>query len=193
MGWPRYGTLMSLEFKIEPLEPIWEEIVRIASQQWEESDYNIHGIPINLDKARYLKFNELGLFLMFTARDGGVLVGYAGMYLMPSMHTQTPTVTEDTLFLLPDYRKGRNAIRFYQFIEQEYTRIVGFAYPDATLFELSFTTKLSNGAGRILKYLDFRETALLHMKTIFLPLRAYSAQPDLEEAEHVRTITASRT
>ncbi len=184
---------MSLVFAIEPLEPIWEQIERIASQQWEESDYNLHGLPLKLDQARYFHFNELGLFLMFTARDAGALVGYAGMYLMPSMHTQTPLVTEDTLFLLPDYRKGRNAIRFYQYIEQEYIRIVGFAYPDATVMELSFTTKLTNGAGRILKYLDFQETALLHMKRIQLPPRAYSAQPDLEEAEDVRTITTSST
>lgn len=157
---------MSLVFAIEPLAPIWDDITAIAAQQWAESDYNIHGLPLSLDRHRYVQFNEIGMFLMFTARDQGVLVGYAGMYLMPSMHTQTPLVTEDTLYLAPAYRKGRNAIRFYKYIEQQYIRIVGFAYPQATMLELSFTTKLTNGAGRILTYLDFRATAMHHIKQI---------------------------
>lgn len=157
---------MSLVFAIEPLEPIWDAIEDMATEQWEESDYNIHGLPLHLDQSRYLRFNELGIFLMFTARDEGLLVGYAGLYLMPSMHTQTPLVTEDTMYLSPSYRKGRNAIRFYRFIEQEYIRIVRFAYPQATMMEISFTTKLTNGMGRILDYLDFSRSGMQHLKQI---------------------------
>lgn len=174
---------MSLVFAIEPLDPIWDEIEAIAALQWAESDYNIHGVPINLDKNRYFQFNDLGIFLMFTAREHDALVGYAGMYLMPSMHTQTPLVSEDTLFLLPAYRKGRNGIRFYQYIEQEYRRIVPIVYPQATLFELSFTTKLTNGAGKLLNYLDFHDTAMQHLKTIHLT--AVASDTGLAQTEQI--------
>lgn len=186
---------MSLVFAIEPLEPIWDAIEDMATEQWEESDYNIHGLPLKLDRDRYLRFNELGIFLMFTARDEGLLVGYAGLYLMPSMHTQTPLVTEDTIFLLPAYRGPRAVIRFYRFIEQEYIRIVGFAYPRATMMELSFTTKLTNGMGRVLEYLDFSRSAMQYLKQIPLtPVSADSGESLNQEAPaDVRTITASRS
>lgn len=143
-------------FAIEPLQPIWPQIVAIARMHWQETEGYRHGQEFNPDAFRYFQYNEIGFHVMFTARDQGRLVGYAGMYFTPSMHTQQLICTEDTWFLLPEYRKGRNALAFYKFVEAECVR--------RGVVEIGQTAKLTNGAGKILEYLGYKPVSLQYSK-----------------------------
>lgn len=153
-----------IQFAIEKLQPIWPQIHAIAAMHWQETENYRHGQPFAPDAYRYFQFNEipgiggLQFYTMFTARDEGRLVGYAGMYLTTSMHSQVPIAFEDTWFLLPEYRKGRNAIRFYQYVEA--------ACQKAGIEEIGMTAKLTNGAGRILEYLGYSFTSKQYTKDL---------------------------
>lgn len=142
---------MSLAFGIEKLAPIWPQIMGLALDHWHETEGYRHGQRFEPDIVRYLQWEQLGCYVMFTARDAGRMVGYAGMYIVPSMHTQDLIATEDTWFLLPDYRKGRNALEFYKFVEAECRR--------RRVREIGMTAKMTNGAGKILEYLGYREVS----------------------------------
>jgi len=108
-------------FALEPLEQCWNEIYLppdgLAYRHWLETQQHRHDQPYKPLFDRYNSYAKLGAFLQFTARENGRLVGYSGVYIGQSMHTQATISTEDTWYLLPEYRKGWNAIKFYKFIE----------------------------------------------------------------------------
>lgn len=114
---------MSLAFAIEPLEKCWRDIYDkpegLAFKHWNETQGFRHyqGYAPSFD--RYNQFAKIGWFLQFTARDEGKLVGYSGVYIVSSMHSGKTIASEDTWFLLKEYRRGWNAIKFYRFIENE--------------------------------------------------------------------------
>lgn len=130
----------------------------LAEAHWRETEMYRHGQPFCPSFDRYNSYDKAGWLVQYTARSEGKLVGYATMYLTPSQHTQLPIATEDTFFLLPDYRQGRNAIRFYQFLEADLW--------SRGAVEIMMTVKLTNGAGRVLEYLGFTETAKQYTKQI---------------------------
>lgn len=139
---------MSLVFNVEPLRTSWNEMIELASQHWKETENYRHNQTFCPSFERYNQYDESGWLLHFTARHEGRMVGYAIMYVVPSMHTQQLIATEDTWFLLPEHRKGRNAIEFYKFVESV-CRTRG-------VVEIGMTAKLTNGAGRILEYLGYK-------------------------------------
>lgn len=138
---------MSLTFTTEPLAKCWNELMVLASQHWNETEGFRRGEPFAPSFDRYAACEQTGFFTMFTARDGEKLVGYAGMYVTQSMHSQAWIAVEDQWFLLPEYRKGRNALSMVKYVE------VQLAERGVTAITMS--AKISNGAGRILEYLGY--------------------------------------
>jgi hypothetical protein len=145
-----------LNFQEEKFADAWPEFKSLAEAHWHETEAYRHGQPFNVDVKRYEYFNSIGFYRLYTARVDGKLVGDAGMYVTPSMHTQVVIATEDTWFLLPEYRKGRNALRFHRFVEEELKKL--------GVVEINQTAKLSNGAGRILEYLGYEFVAKQYSK-----------------------------
>ena len=165
---------MSLSYQIEPLSLCWNEMIQLAAAHWQETEGYRHGQPFCPSFERYNQYDQAGWFIMFIARDGAKMAGYAGMYLTPSMHTQQLIATEDTWFLLPQYRKGRNAIQFYQFVEDECRR--------RGVVEIGMTAKLTNSAGRILEYLGYEVVSKQYSKHLSYNPKA-SPQPETASSE----------
>jgi len=157
---------LSLTFQIESLTKVWDEIMLLASQHWGETEGFRRGEPFAPSYDRYIQCEQTGFFVMFTARDGEKLAGYAGMYVTTSMHSQVLIAVEDQWFLLPEYRKGRNAIRMVKFVEAE---LAGRGVKALTM-----SAKISNGAGRILEYMGYLPVSTQCFKV--LKGRADSAQ-----------------
>lgn len=145
-------------FAVEPLKDCWQEAMTLAEEHWQETESYRHGQKFLPMFERYAPYDDSGWFFVATGRDDGHLVGYAGMYVTPSMHTQQIIATEDTWFLLPEYRKGRNAIEFCKFVEAE-CRARGAV-------EICMTAKLGNGAGRILEYLGYDMVSKQYSKSL---------------------------
>lgn len=133
-------------------------MISLASEHWKETEMYRHGQEFKPIFERYNQYAKLGWLFHFVARDEGKMVGYSLIYLTPSMHTQKSIATEDTFFLSPSHRKGRNGIRFYRYIEQEMFK--------KGAFEVVFTAKMTNSVGKILEYLDFQRVAVQYSKQL---------------------------
>jgi GNAT superfamily N-acetyltransferase len=67
----------------------------------------------------YALLERLGRFMVFTARENGMLVGYNAFFVNRSMHYAALTVAQnDVLFLHPDHRRGTTALRFIDWCEE---------------------------------------------------------------------------
>ena len=150
-----------MKYQRESLKTIIPEIMALVKAHWEE--YKSLGIDgyegeFNIDLDRYLHYNEIGYHRLYTARKDGEVVGYAGMYVNESMHTQLPIATEDTWFLQEEHRKGFNALRFLKFVEEDLKSI--------GIREIHMTAQLANKSGRIMEARGYVHTSNNYMKVI---------------------------
>jgi L-amino acid N-acyltransferase YncA len=150
--------LAEIVFAIEPIAQCWEEFVELAKLHWAETQQYRHDQPLAPSLERYGQVEAMGGYTHFTARVDGKLVGYGGIYIVPSMHTQVLICVEDTWYLHPDYRKGRNAIRFFRVME-DYCRFRGVR-------EVSLTAPAHTKTGRIVEYLGYKEVAKQYSKRL---------------------------
>ncbi len=127
-------------FAVERIENIVEEIKPLHRAHWDETEEHRHGLPFNPDYATFIRYEQAGRYILFTLRSHGRLLGNCAMYLDMSAHTQTLIATEDTLYLLPEARKGRRAVWFVKYIED--------SLRDLGIKEICITVKTVNKAGR---------------------------------------------
>jgi hypothetical protein len=168
-----------LTFHEERVRDCWEELYPLAYDHHGSSQNYKRHEPFNPRRERYEQYNDAGLFRLLTARDQGRLVGYFGVYLMESMHSQLPIAREDTFYLAPSHRGGRNALRFLRYVEAFISR--------SAPIEILFSCEDDNDSGikGLLEYLDYR--SVIHVYSKHLSTRADSAEPSVMEAAHVGT------
>lgn len=155
-----------IAFACERVASIWDEVMVLAQLHWDGTKSYRRHEPFNPSKARYQAANEQGYFFVFTARDAGQLVGYFGIYVTPSMHSQLLMATEDTFFIHPDYRDGFNAVRFIKYVEK--------ALAAVGVTEILFSCEIDNTvANRLLTFLKYEPVIQQYRKR--LPTRADSA------------------
>lgn len=147
-----------MKFAIERLADCWDEMVALAEKHWKETQGYRHNQPFKPEFERYNSYAKAGWYLPFTARVDGKMVGYGGVYVVPSMHTQALTAQEDTWFLLPEYRKGWNAVKFFKFMEQ--------ACRDAGAEEITLTIPEGIGTGVICERLDYKRISVQYNKQL---------------------------
>lgn len=129
----------------------------LAERHWAETE-GYQTEPLNPDKKRYIEYNDIGYHRQYTARDGSRIVGHCGIYITQSMHTQVPIATEDTWYLLPEYRKGRNALRLLKFVENDLKCL--------QVKELMMSAKLANKSGRIMECSGYEHVANQYLKRL---------------------------
>lgn len=174
---------MSLRFAVEPLSSCYPEVDALGRAHWKETEGYRHGQLYNPDWKRYFSNDAAGWYFMCTARPWNScvvqtpMVGYAGMYVMPSMHTQQPVASEDTFFLLEDYRKGWNAIKFIRFIEAQCRK--------RGAIEIGWSDK--KGKGRLLEYLGYEVVASQYSKQFLGGADSTHAKLNAVEAVDVRS------
>src|SRR6478736_3033757 len=104
----QYGEFI---FAIERMARIEDEVRPLHQAHWQETEGHRHGLELEPDYATFKRYEQAGRYVLFTLRSEGRLLGNCAMYLSESAHTKTLIATEDTLFLLPEARKGRVANR----------------------------------------------------------------------------------
>lgn len=148
---------MSLVFSIEKVRDVIDELMPLWEAHWKETEMYREGQGFNMDVDRYIKYNDVGYYILYTARHSGKLVGNFGAYLSTSMHTKQIIATEDTLFLLPKYRKGFTSMRFIRFVETD------LASRGAA--EMSITVK-SKDVGKLCEFVGYKLVAYQYSKSI---------------------------
>lgn len=145
-------------FAVENLADCWDEVVELAGRHWRETQAYRHAQPFNPQFERYNQYAAAGWYLQFTVRDQGRLVGYGGAYIVPSMHTQRVIATEDTWYLLPEYRKGWTALKFFKFMEAECVK--------RGAEEVSLTVPEGIGTGVLCERIGYKKVAIHYAKQI---------------------------
>jgi len=126
-------------FQVERLSDLLPQIREMHVQQWNEVE-QARDI-LNPDYDSILQSERDGRDLLFTARKDGELVGNVGCYLYRSLHTQNQCAREDAMYLIPAVRKGRLAIKFFEFCERNLVALKAQ--------EITITTKTSNDVHKL--------------------------------------------
>lgn len=105
-------------FSIEKVADIWNELVPNLYEFYIETGMSEQGefIP---SLPLYKRYEDVGAFVLFTARDDSRLVGHCGMFLTPSMYSHTLVATEDGFFVKKEYRRSSFPLTAYRFIETQ--------------------------------------------------------------------------
>lgn len=173
-----------LTFQEETVRQCWGELYPLAQEHHASTENYKRHEPFNPDPYRYIRYNEAGMFRLLTARDDERLVGYFGVYITESMHSQRPIATEDTFYLAPSHRGGRNALRFLGYVE---TYLRKFANPGEPV-EVMFSCEDDNRTGikKILQYLAYTPVITVYSK--YLSTSADSAIDSPTESSHVGAV-----
>lgn len=137
-------------FMVEQMQDIQFEMRPLHREHWDETEAHRHGLPFNPDYSTFIHYEQAGRYILFTIRDGitGKLVGNCAMYLDRSTHTQTLIATEDTLYILPSYRRGTIAKAFIAYCEA--------GLKSLGVKEITVTVKTVNRAGLFFQRLGYR-------------------------------------
>lgn len=103
-------TVETVETDIVPLMKAHNEEVRTPEVDLE--------FPLNVNVAMYKRLAAAGVLRIFTARDDARLVGYATFIVGPSHHRDMICAHEDALYVTPDFRKGRLALKLIHYAEE---------------------------------------------------------------------------
>jgi len=119
--------------------------------------------PLDLDFDAYENLWHLGRLVFVTAKNGNELVGYILFFVAPHMHSKNCiTAHEDIYFLKPEYRKGRNGIKMFQFA-QEHLKAKGV---DLILY----STKFEFDNSSLFKYLGCKPIDKVFTKLLQEPI-----------------------
>jgi GNAT superfamily N-acetyltransferase len=135
-------------FSRESIEGSMEEMKLLHRAHWQETEAHRHGLAFNPDYDTFVRYERAGRYVLFTVREGERLMGNCAMYLDMSAHTKTLIATEDTLYLLPEARKGRTAARFVSYVEEALKKIGAK--------EIVITVKTVNRAARFFRMLGYK-------------------------------------
>ena len=135
---------------VERIEDVLEEIKPLHAAHWSETETYRHGVQLNPDYAYMVNAERSGRFILFTVRHEGLLVGNCMMYLSRSTHTQKWVAEEDTIFILPEYRKGRLGVRLIRYVE-DVLRNMGIT-------EIRITVKTVNTVAKLMMRMGYAHT-----------------------------------
>lgn len=142
----------SMTMAVEYFEDILDELDVLHRLHFAETEKHRLQLPFDPDIEAAISDERRGAMLQFTARCNGELAGQVRMYLRVSRHTGTKFASEDTLYLRPEYRKGRNAIRLLEYVE-DCLRQIG-------VYELRASTKMVNRTDKLLEFMGWKPVAM---------------------------------
>jgi len=141
----------SLVIQAERFRDILPEMEVLHAAHFAETEKYRQGLAMNPDVQAGIEDEKRGAMVQFTARHNGELVGNLRMYIRTSRHTGTRFASEDTLYLLPEHRKGRAALRFVQFMEDGMRKL--------GVYELRASTKSVNRTDKLLEFMGWTPVA----------------------------------
>lgn len=110
---------MPITYQQEPLFKVLPDLEDLARQDWEEMYHDKDNFPFNPDWELYQKLEDAGIFLIFTVRSDEQIVGYFSVIVGPSLHSKgNLVISNDVIYLHPDYRKGGIGIGLFKFVEK---------------------------------------------------------------------------
>ena len=107
-------------YQKEKLSDVMEEMKSLLQVNYEET--GIYNDKINLEVMwdQYLKLDELDIIHLVIARKEGEMIGYYACFIQPHLHYASELFSaNDTMFILPEYRKGFTGIKLIKEAEKQ--------------------------------------------------------------------------
>ena len=102
----------------ECLASVKEDIKPLIEKHWELVALNQGKIKLNPNWGEYARLDAAGVLRVFTAREGGELVGYCVLVVSRSMHYKDHVfANNDVTFVLPDNRAGATGYKLLKYAE----------------------------------------------------------------------------
>jgi GNAT superfamily N-acetyltransferase len=144
-------------YQRETHQDVIDEIHPLLVRHWKEIA-KYPDIPLKPDWIKYQRLEDSGNLRIYTVRDCGGLVGYALFLVDRGLHYDVRMATQDILFLLPEYRKGRIGVNLIRYAEQR-LKSEGV---DLVLHHV----KTTNQVGRLLEVMGYEEVDRIYMKRL---------------------------
>lgn len=107
-------------FGVESIKEIHLEMKDLLQLHYDELIKRQDVIQLNPDWPRYKTLEDLGEFVLFTARKDQSLIGYSAFFLDHHIHYKELLVARnDVIFLHKDHRLGTTGVRLIQFSEEK--------------------------------------------------------------------------
>lgn len=135
---------------VDELRGIWKE-------QWQSLGTYKDRIELAVDEPKYEQAEATGILIVVTMRDDGKLIGYFTGMTTPHMHHSGVMICwSDVYYLLPEYRKGANGMRFLQAVMR--------LLKDAGVIKLYLSTKVHEDHGALLEVIGMKLTDRVYTK-----------------------------
>ncbi|EFL84940.1 hypothetical protein HMPREF0326_02269 [Desulfovibrio sp. 3_1_syn3] len=150
---------MSVTFQTERFADIWGEVQPLLARHWDEvAAKDITG-SLDVDEALYLSMDKADLLHITTARDEGVLVGYAAYLIYRNHHYRRKLIADaDVFFLLPECRKGLLGLHLLRAAES--------VMRERGVNVIVQKVKASHDCGALFRRMGYRLTEYLYMKAV---------------------------
>lgn len=114
--------MTTVTFQRETFDEMYSEGGPLIQAHYEEITAN-PDIPLVPDVDRYHDLENAGKLRVYTARDNGVLIGYAIVVVAYGLHYMTSLqATQDVVYLDPKYRGKSIGYRFLVYVDEELRR-----------------------------------------------------------------------
>lgn len=132
----------------------------LHQEHWQETETHRHGVAFNPDYQRAIDLEAQGRYMLIVAFDSrtGAPVGNYGLYLARSMHTQSLTATEDTLFVSKPHRGGRLGVALIRYTERALTQL--------GVEELNVSVKQVNQVGQMIERMGYKPVGTQYTKIL---------------------------
>lgn len=144
-----------MEFAIERLADIREDLEPLLADH--HSEIKSHQFELRPDWPRYQALESERALFVFTARHDGELVGYGIFTQFFHPHSTNWLVAQsDTLFLRPEYRRGRDGVKFIEYC--------GERLRENRVDETLWLVSESNDWGKILERMGYAKKETVYGK-----------------------------
>ena len=99
----------------------WQQLFEM---HYKEIAWKQDKIALKPDLEKYKILEDKGILIMYSAREDGVLIGYAVWMIMPHMHySDTKIGSNDVLYVHPNKRGGRTGLNLIKYSEVELKKL----------------------------------------------------------------------
>jgi GNAT superfamily N-acetyltransferase len=108
-----------IEYREESFEEVLMDFMRLLPEHMAEMNYfQKNGAKFDPDYGAYIRGQGRGNFMLITAKDQGVLVGYIVFVVQTHIRFKsTLYATEDLYYVVPEYRRQGIAKRLFEVAE----------------------------------------------------------------------------
>ena len=103
----------------EPSPELYDEIERLGALHKDEVEAEVTALPVAINRDLYDALYAQGALVCVGAFDGDRLVGYASAFVSAHPHYALTAAQHDALFIHPDHRTPRLALRMLECVESE--------------------------------------------------------------------------